>query len=532
MTNFDKGHTKYGLDADANLISAILGSMQNIREKDIEAAYVLIDNATEPTLDQVNKGSVPDVKHTMFFAYDDQGRIVAQRRAGNVGKSAGGEYTYEAGSNKLKSVTNGMGGTADSRNMTDANNFDYDADGNLIEDKSKNLTISYDWRGMPVEFVRETCTAYGHYTVCDSTKLVMAYDGSGRRISKTRMKKTAFDGPWYATLVTHYTGIGTEVRENMPGGTLKDVRVVVNMPQGLGRYMPEDASAVDIGFGAGYIPSEKFEWYLKNHLGSTMLVYGTQGYSWTDVADVGVPVAAYDYRAFGEQVSLAEPAEKVTENFTGKELDDEIELDYFGARYLDPMLGLWISVDPARFFSSSYVYMGNYYNPIKSIDEDGLDPEDGFNNMDAAVLDAGYFYQDQASSDNAEYAGLIYELDGLFYSTYGMKGTENTSYPYDAESQVPEGATVVANWHNHGRHLESYGSGNYEMSDDDYQNYKDHMIYMIPAKKAESSGLGRPVKKYDPVSGTESSIGYVDKFSVRNYVNSSRKVDNHNRAER
>ena len=149
--------------------------------------------------------------------------------------------------------------------------------------KSKRLKISYDWRGMPVEFVRETCTAYGHYTVCDSTKLVMAYDGSGRRVSKTRMKKTAFDGPWYADLVTHYTGIGTEIRENMPGGTLKDVRVVVNMPQGLGRYGVEDAADAFRGVPldengkptSWSALNPKFEWYLKNHLGSTMLVYST-----------------------------------------------------------------------------------------------------------------------------------------------------------------------------------------------------------------------------------------------------------------
>lgn len=450
MTNFDKGHTKYGLVADANLISAILGSMQNIREKDIEAAYVLIDNATEPTLDQVNKGSVADVKHSMYMAYDDQGRIVAQRRAGNVGKPAGGEYIYEAGSNKLKSVTNGMGGTADSRNMTDANNFDYDADGNLIEDKSKNLTISYDWRGMPVEFVRETCTAYGHYTVCDSTKLVMAYDGSGRRISKTRMKKTAFDGPWYATLVTHYTGIGTEVRENMPGGTLKDVRVVVNMPQGLGRYMPEDASAVDIGFGAGYIPSEKFEWYLKNHLGSTMLVYGTQGYSWTDVADVGVPVAAYDYRAFGEQVSLAEPAEKVTENFTGKERDDEIELNYFGARYLDPSLGLWTSVDPARQFSSPYLYAGNGYNPINGVDGDG----NYFNYADKATEHAVMQYVQHISPEAkfrfnqlaaSKYRYDIMKVDGAQIDPDDGETVGGLARPWTYENGESGGAAYFSN---------------------------------------------------------------------------------------
>lgn len=61
---------------------------------------------------------------------------------------------------------------------------------------------------MPVEFVHDVSDAK------DAYKLIMAYDGAGRRISKTRMKKTAFDGPWYASLVTHYTGIGTEIREN------------------------------------------------------------------------------------------------------------------------------------------------------------------------------------------------------------------------------------------------------------------------------------------------------------------------------
>ena len=267
---------------------------------------------------------------------------------------------------------------------------------------------------MPVEFVRETCTAYGHYTVCDSTRLVLAYDGSGRCVSKTRMKKTAFDGPWYATPVMHYTGIGTEVRENF-AGPAKETKVVVNMPvffrvtltrlkprsyiekdilrlsnggailpkqsfgasrQGLGRYGVEDASDPYKGIDkelAGYIPSAKIEWYLKNHLGSTMLVYSTAAYddSYFSNFEGGVK-AAYDYRAFGEQIDLVSPSSgKVTENFTGKEKDDETELDFFGARYLDPMLGMWTSVDPARQFASPYLYAGNGYNPVNVVDPNG-----------------------------------------------------------------------------------------------------------------------------------------------------------------
>jgi len=61
----------------------------------------------------------------------------------------------------------------------------------------------------------------------------------------------------------------------------------------------------------------------------------------------------------------------VTENFTGKEKDDETELGYWGARYLDLMLGVWTSVDPKRQFSSPYLYAGNGVNPVNGMDEDG-----------------------------------------------------------------------------------------------------------------------------------------------------------------
>jgi RHS repeat-associated protein len=150
------------------------------------------------------------------------------------------------------------------------------------------------------------------------------------------------------------------------------------MPQGLGRYGIEDAENPDMGSGVGYIPNTKFEWYLKNHLGSTMLVYGTQADANPAHSDIGTTLAAYDYRAFGEMVELLPPPTgKVTENFTGKERDDEIALNYFGARYLDPMLGMWISVDPARQFSSPYLYAGNGYNPVNGVDPDGNEVDVG-----------------------------------------------------------------------------------------------------------------------------------------------------------
>jgi RHS repeat-associated protein len=281
----------------------------------------------------------------------------------------GGEYAYESRTNRLKSVAANMGGeSADNRKMSYPENFVYDSEGNLTFDKSKELEISYDWRGMPIEFKQLQQPAGSSDK--NFFKLTMSYDGSGRRISKTRWVKNAGSQDWEKELVTHYTGIGTEVREDF---TKNQTKVVVNMPEGFGRYGVEDASGPDMGFGAGYIPNTKFEWYLKNHLGSTMLVYGTQANAAGGVLENKLePLAAYDYRAFGEMVELTPPPTgKVTENFTGKEHDDEIALDYFGARYLDPMLGMWISVDPARQFASPYLYAGNGVNPVNGVDPDG-----------------------------------------------------------------------------------------------------------------------------------------------------------------
>ena len=283
------------------------------------------------------------------FGYDPQGRIVWQRRGGYTLNSAGGEYAYYAGNNQLSQVKKGVSVDVDSvRDMSSAYNFVYDDNGNLVEDKSKHLTMRYDYRNLPLESVREVDGANG---TKDSVRVQYHYDSYGNRVTK-RYDRKAAGGAWELVEATHYTGLGSEIRENGSGG----VKVVVNMPNGLGRYAVTDAQKTSATGGSA------FEWYLKNHLGSTMLVYGTgtQG---------GAVKAAYDYRAFGAQVSLAEASDKVTEAFTGKELDAETGLNYFGARYYDGDIGLWVGVDPMRQFASPYLYAGN--NPVRMVDPDG-----------------------------------------------------------------------------------------------------------------------------------------------------------------
>jgi hypothetical protein len=71
-------------------------------------------------------------------------------KSAKVVSANGGEYSYYGGTNKLKSVADNMGGSTSYRTMSANDNFAYDRDGNLVEDKSKQMKIAYDWRGMPV----------------------------------------------------------------------------------------------------------------------------------------------------------------------------------------------------------------------------------------------------------------------------------------------------------------------------------------------------------------------------------------------
>jgi RHS repeat-associated protein len=354
------------------------------------------------------------------FTYDPQGRITSQRRNGYINNATGGEYNYYAQSNRLEKVSAGMSNDVDfNRNMTSNENFIYDRDGNMIEDKSKQMTVRYNHRGLPTEFKRESSSSENG---ADSVRLVLNYDGAGSRISKIRERKSAGETEWTTELATHYTGIGSEIREDAINNATK---VVVNLPQGLGRYdiasasEPSSSESSANDNAANTVPS--FEWYLKNHLGSTMLVYGTQGVSDPTVVNLGSIKAAYDYRAFGEQVDLTMPTDKVTETFTGKEKDDETELSYFGARYLDQMLGMWVSVDAKRQFNSPYLYAGNGTNPVNGVDPDGniFIFEDG-DEVTPALLNSYYTKLSPEAKarynqlDKSKYRYYVKKVDGVY----------------------------------------------------------------------------------------------------------------------
>ena len=103
--------------------------------------------------------------------------------------------------------------------------------------------------------------------------------------------------------------------------------------------------------------------YHPDHLGSSSFITNLEG----------EVVQHIEYVPFGEV--FIEERNSVWNTpylFNAKEFDEETGMYYYGARYYNPQLSVWISVDPlyeVDLSSSPYVFCGN--NPIVRIDSDG-----------------------------------------------------------------------------------------------------------------------------------------------------------------
>jgi len=119
------------------------------------------------------------------------------------------------------------------------------------------------------------------------------------------------------------------------------------------------------GMGFDELDDAPTYYYHPNHLGSTSYV--------TDNA--GELNQHFEYLPFGEVfVEHQNDNYQTPYLFNGKELDQETGLYYYGARYYDPVLTSWLSVDPLveKYLDwSPYNYVK--LNPVKNADPDGSD---------------------------------------------------------------------------------------------------------------------------------------------------------------
>jgi RHS repeat-associated protein len=180
-------------------------------------------------------------------------------------------------------------------------------------------------------------------------------------------------------------------------------------------------------------PPAPIYYYHPDHLGSSTFLTDANGIAYQFFLNL----------PFGETMAEQKPSSYYATpyKFNGKELDEETGLYYYGARYYDPKMSLWLSVDPlAEKFPSHSPYNYCLNNPINLIDPDGRSPEgpgDEIDPSDPAVFwsfTLGWIGDARAGVKNLTSRAIgsdkRYAGDG-FFSTFEIQKKESQTIAGD-----------------------------------------------------------------------------------------------------
>ncbi|MBB6130391.1 DUF6443 domain-containing protein [Mucilaginibacter lappiensis] len=255
------------------------------------------------------------------ISYDMMGNITALKRDKANTTVDQLSYTYAAGTNTLQSVTDATAN--DYGQIHGTASYTYDGNGNLTADNSKGITgISYNLLNLPQAITGKSTT----YT----------YDATGQKLS--RLINTA--------KTDYISGIQYD-------GTAASSTVTFIQTEE-GRALPKDAT------------SYNYEYSLTDHLGNSRVNFDTG-------TGTARQVQVDDYYAFGMEINTSVASPKNEYLYNKKELQENLGLYDYGARFYDPVIARWMSVDPlAEVFDQNTSYNYGENNPILMIDHDGM----------------------------------------------------------------------------------------------------------------------------------------------------------------
>ncbi|NPE25474.1 hypothetical protein HPS54_08115 [Prevotella sp. PCHR] len=323
-----------------------------------------------------------------FYDYDRNGNILSLRRNGKYFGDVCGtidDLFYEYDGNRLRRVTDAAEGPCykDAMHFTDGaddeTEYDYDANGNLIEDKNKGISkITYNEINLP-EHVSFSSGKYIDFT----------YSSTGEKLcSEYLLKFPHIHEPLISPLssdvyvsVNNRDDLGEPIdpglRDSLmfrPGLLITEEEYAmlygVHRIDYSGDIIYENIKPVPnrILFDGGYVTfSNKqpvYHFYLTDHQGNVRVVADAQG----NIEQTN------NYYPFGALFGDGTGDDVQRYKYNGKELERLLALDWYdyGARWYDPVLARWHAVDPlAEKYPdiSPYVYCNN--NAVNAIDPDG-----------------------------------------------------------------------------------------------------------------------------------------------------------------
>ncbi|AFY70885.1 RHS repeat-associated core domain protein [Thalassoporum mexicanum PCC 7367] len=309
-------------DANGNILSSYiytldeLGNRTRVEESSgriIEFTYDDLYRLTQETITDPVNGD-----RTITYTYDEVGNRLS-RDDSIEGLTT---YTYDDNDRLLTSFLNGVETT-----------YAYDDNGNLLSANNPDRQVVYDWDAMN-QLVGADITDVNGIKEID-----YKYDASGIRVA------SIVDG--------------------------EETRFLIDTtrpyPEVLEEYAPNGDPIASYVHGLDLISQER---------NGESLFYLSDAHSGVRQLsdDLGGVVSTYDYDAYGNLLNSTGTA---TNNYLyrGEQFDPNLDLQYLRARYYDPNLGRFPSVDPFEGDlenpMSKHRYQYGFNNPISYIDPTG-----------------------------------------------------------------------------------------------------------------------------------------------------------------
>ena len=221
--------------------------------------------------------------------------------------------------------------------------YSYDLNGNMTQDHNKGITIEYNYLNLPSKITKD-----------DGTIIHYLYTATGQKYGEYSYIPGLEDLSsrlYLGRYIKSAKSSGTEVLDRI---FFDEGMIACTQVNGQNEYT--------------------YQTYIKDHLGNTRAIFQLipQGQYPSATPQL---LEEDDYYPFGlrqnntTQIQL--PGQRYLYN--GKELDEDIGLYDFGARFYDPARAQWTTVDPlaekARRWS---LYTFCFNNPLRFIDPDGM----------------------------------------------------------------------------------------------------------------------------------------------------------------